>query len=339
MKILFLHNFPQHYRQDIFTLIDTTFDVEWLFGDKMSNVSSFDVAALKRTQIKPFRELPLGLKWQNLTLTYFEKYDVVIMLGDFKNLAYWVQLILRRNVIAWTHGYYHKDNFFVRLVKNVFYSRCKHVLLYGNEAKLLAPSYIKKKSTVIFNSLPFVRSAIKSGSIQKPKGIMYIGRLNPGRNLGLLISTFLKLQEEDSSLELHIVGDGPEKAKWENDKSGIYWYGAIYSIEELSNIAAHCYCGIFLSPIGLSVLHYAHFSLPVVAFRSISYHMPEVEILKEGINFASFDSFDIDSIIKALKKVRYLDKDMVYGYNDKEIREKFSAPKQLDIIRNVIEKF
>lgn len=336
MRILFLHNYPQHYRQEIFKLIETNFDVEWIFGDKMSNVASFDTNELKSSQIKPFTNLPLGLKWQNLTSTLFKKYDVVIMLGDFKNLAYWIQLLFRRNVIVWTHGYYQKDGFLLRLVKNSFHSLCSHVLFYGNNAKLLAPSNVQRKSTVIFNSLPHISSACKRDSTKNRNGIMFIGRLNPGRNLGLMISAFREFQKQDPTLELHIVGDGPEKAKWENQLPRIKWHGAKYSVEDLRTIADQSFCGIFLGPIGLSVLHYAHFSLPVVAFRPISYHMPEAEILKEGINFSPFESFDTESIIKALKTAMLLDNDLVHSFNDKEIRERFNALRQLDIISNVI---
>ena len=47
MKLCIIYNFAQHYRTNIFTLIDKTFNCGWVFGDAMSDVKKMDYALLK----------------------------------------------------------------------------------------------------------------------------------------------------------------------------------------------------------------------------------------------------------------------------------------------------
>lgn len=41
MKLCIIYNFAQHYRTNIFTLIDKTFNCGWVFGDAMSDVKKW----------------------------------------------------------------------------------------------------------------------------------------------------------------------------------------------------------------------------------------------------------------------------------------------------------
>ena len=62
MKILFLHNFPQHYREEIFNLIEKKYNVDWIFGDKMENVKPFNYNGFNSVEIKKTWSI-MGLKW------------------------------------------------------------------------------------------------------------------------------------------------------------------------------------------------------------------------------------------------------------------------------------
>jgi glycosyltransferase involved in cell wall biosynthesis len=336
MKILFLHNFPQHYREEIFRLIEKKYNVDWIFGDKMENVKPFNYNRFKSVEIKKTWSV-MGLKWQNTTKTLFKKYDCVIMFGDYKNISYWLQLFAHRNVIIWTHGYYDSDNFLKKAIKTVFFLKANQVLFYGGKSKKNAPKMIRRKSQLIYNSLPGINDSILKNTTNNPSGILFIGRLTKNRNLDLLISTFIKFKQKNPKTTLHIVGDGEEKERYKKlNHDGVVWHGDIYDIDKLRSISQICYCGIFLGPIGLSVLHYAHFSIPVVAFYDMSFHMPEAEILKESINFFPFKSFSKKGICTALDQAKNADLYKIHKFNNKIISEKYSAAPQLKIINNVI---
>ena len=46
MKLCLIYNFAQHYRTNIFTLMDKEFDVDFLFGDSMGDVKKMDYSLL-----------------------------------------------------------------------------------------------------------------------------------------------------------------------------------------------------------------------------------------------------------------------------------------------------
>lgn len=65
MKLCIVYNFAQHYRTNIFTLIDKTFDCDWVFGDAMSDVKKMDYKLLhgKVTETNT-KNLLWGWYWQ-----------------------------------------------------------------------------------------------------------------------------------------------------------------------------------------------------------------------------------------------------------------------------------
>lgn len=65
MKLCIIYNFAQHYRTNIFTLIDKTFNCGWVFGDAMSDVKKMDYALLTGCVTETHtRRLLGGWYWQ-----------------------------------------------------------------------------------------------------------------------------------------------------------------------------------------------------------------------------------------------------------------------------------
>ena len=47
MKLCILYNFAQHYRSEIFQLLDKEYDCDFYFGDKYLDVKKMDYSLLK----------------------------------------------------------------------------------------------------------------------------------------------------------------------------------------------------------------------------------------------------------------------------------------------------
>lgn len=54
MKLCLIYNFAQHYRTNIFTLMDQQMDIDFVFGEKYLNVKKMDYSLLKHkvTEVK-----------------------------------------------------------------------------------------------------------------------------------------------------------------------------------------------------------------------------------------------------------------------------------------------
>ena len=64
-RICLIYNFAQHYRTNIFTLMDQQMDIDFVFGEKYLNVKKMDYSLLKHkvTEVKTIK-LVGPLAWQ-----------------------------------------------------------------------------------------------------------------------------------------------------------------------------------------------------------------------------------------------------------------------------------
>ena len=98
MKLCIIYNFAQHYRTNIFALIDKTFNCGWVFGDAMSDVKKMDYALLKGSVTESHtKRLFGGWYWQpKIIAQLFKDYDHYVLLGEPRALSTWVFCVLAR---------------------------------------------------------------------------------------------------------------------------------------------------------------------------------------------------------------------------------------------------
>ena len=161
-KVCLIYNFAQHYRTNIFTLMDQQMDIDFVFGDKYLNVKKMDYSKLahKVTEVKNKHLGPIS--WQSgVVKLAFKGYDTLIMLGSPMSASTWLTTILARmtgkKVYYWTHGWYGKESFGQGLLKKIFFSIPNGLLLYGNYARglMIKEGFKKSKLTTIHNSLMY----------------------------------------------------------------------------------------------------------------------------------------------------------------------------------------
>ena len=119
MKLCVIYNYAQHYRTNIFTLMDKEFGCDFVFGDSMSDVKKMDYSNLhgKVTETHT-KHLFGGWYWQPGVIgQLFKDYDHYILLGETRTLSTWMFCVLARllkpkkKVYFWTHGWYGKETF------------------------------------------------------------------------------------------------------------------------------------------------------------------------------------------------------------------------------------
>lgn len=70
MKLNIIYNFAQHYRTNIFTLIDKEFECDWVFGDSMSDVKKMDYSLLHGKVTETHTKYLIGgWDWQSKVLS------------------------------------------------------------------------------------------------------------------------------------------------------------------------------------------------------------------------------------------------------------------------------
>jgi len=98
-NLCLIYNYAQHYRSDIFKLIDGTSQCEFVFGDKMDDVKKMDYSILsnfkKEVRNTTFIRKPFYYQKGSISLLK-EKYTSFLILGDVRCLSTWAILFLAK---------------------------------------------------------------------------------------------------------------------------------------------------------------------------------------------------------------------------------------------------
>ena len=99
-----------------------------------------------------------------------------------------------------------------------------------------------------------------------------------------------------------IIGDGSILNKLKNEynnfiESGwLHFYGATYDENELGNLIFHSDLCVSPGNIGLTAIHSLTYGTSVASHSNFRNQMPEVEIIKEGINGFMFKENNIEDL-------------------------------------------
>lgn len=98
MKLCIIYNFAQHYRTNIFTLMDKEFNCDWVFGNSMADVKKMDYSLLRGNVTETHTKRLLGgWYWQpKVVFQLFRDYDKYILLGETRAVSTWVFCFLAR---------------------------------------------------------------------------------------------------------------------------------------------------------------------------------------------------------------------------------------------------
>lgn len=362
-KICLIYNYAQHYRLGIFKLMDTELNCDFYFGDKMDDVKKIDYAEIKGFKYELHNiSIFHNFYWQSGAFSlFFKKYKKYIILGEYYNISTWLilffSLFTSKKIYLWTHGWYGKENYIIKIIKKLFFSMGDGILLYGEYAKklMIQEGFNPQKLNVIYNSLNYneqikIRRELQKSDLyfqhfkNENPVLIFIGRLTKVKKLHYIIEAQKKLKDRNFLTNLVIIGDGEEmeylKAKVSEYKLNdfVWFVGKLYKEEVIANYLFNADLCVSPGNVGLTAMHSLMYGTPVITHNNFPFQMPEFEAIKIKTTGDFFDFEDVDSLTEKIfiwfqrNTLRKETRENCYKIMD----EKYNPNFQVSKIKNIV---
>ncbi|MBN1398752.1 MAG: glycosyltransferase [Bacteroidetes bacterium] len=334
MDVAIVYHFFAHYRGAVIQELIKSDAHHYVFvgarkDPQNSGIKAFEFNDPARFIETPYRIIAKLIFFQGglIRLALNPRFDAIVYLGDAHYVCTWISAILARisgkRVLFWTHGWLREEKGLMAWMRCVFYRLANGLLLYGHRAVQfgLAKGFKSKNLYVVYNSLDThkqeeVRSGITTQDIRETREKLFghwnkpvvicTGRLLPLRQLDLLFEAAASLQADGCSVDVLIIGDGPERSRLEmiarNKNINAVFYGACYEETTLARLIMSSNVMVIPGAIGLTVMHSLIYGTPVITHDDPDEQGPEWEAIKSGINgqlFKKGDSSDLAKTIRA----------------------------------------
>jgi glycosyltransferase involved in cell wall biosynthesis len=160
------------------------------------------------------------------------------------------------------------------------------------------------RNSGIRTPIRFISNPVDFGDDEPPAAagspglkVLFVGRLNPEKNVALLLRAFAALLERDANAKLWIAGHGSDRVALERLARSLRIEGRTRFLGFLDHGALASYyvgCDVFVLPSfvetqGLVALEAMHFGKPLLVSRAI---VSATELVEEGINGFLVDAHD-----------------------------------------------
>ena len=363
MKLLLIYNFAQHYRTNIFKLIDQEFDCDYVFGEAYLNIKEMDYSQLKGNVMKVTSK-HIG-NWyfrcgiQNLLC---KDYDAYILLGETHVISTWLFCIRARlfyphkKIYFWTHGWYGKETNVEKILKKLFFKLPNSgIFLYGNYARelMIREGFNPNKLYVIHNSLAYdeqvaIRQQLIPLSIYEMHfgndypNLFFIGRLTHIKKLDQALRAIAVLKERGQNYNMTFIGGGEtlDELKLLATELGldqnVWFYGPCYDEKELGRMIYNADLCVSPGNVGLTAMHTMVFGTPVLTHNDFPHQMPEFEAIHEGETGTFFQNGSIESLSECIARwfeQHKNDREEVRQACMKEIDNNWTPQFQLEVMK------
>ncbi len=365
MKIALIFRHASHYRISIYDKIDKTFNSDFYFSVNPH-------ADLKMISEDSLNNIKYTLTEYNLLFGFYylkgmnnisvRKYDYIIIAGDIRDVSSWLLLlrsyITKSKVILWTHGWYGKENFIIKIAKKIYYSFAFKILVYGEYAKnlLILNSVNSEKIEVIYNSLGNKESISTTHNLGKSKyysnlfendfnTIIFIGRLTKVKKLNILIQSIEMLKQYGLNLNLYIIGGGEVHDELNNLvkdlglNSNVKFHGESYNENFIAQAIYDADLCVSPGNVGLTAIHSMSYGTPVATHNDFKNQMPEFEIIVENKTGFFFEKDSIESLSESIKNWfdKYPTKNSVIQHSCLEaVSKRYNSDYQIMLLREII---
>lgn len=329
MKLCQIYNSAAHYREEIFRLMDQTFDCNYIFGLSLGDIKQMDTSVLQGRVTKVKNRYIGSFYWQPHVIRHLlRKYDTYLILGDTRCLSTWIFCIFarlfrpRKRVFFWSHGWYGKETPVEKFLKKVFFRLPNGgTFLYGHYARklMIAEGFNPQKLYVIHNSLAYhkqleLRNTIPDEPVyQKYFGndnpnLIFVGRLTKVKKLDMIVRAIALSKDKGKEYNMTFVGDGAEKdnlialAEELGVVGQIWFYGACYDERSLSRLIYNADLCVSPGNVGLTAIHAMTFGTPVISHNDFPHQMPEFESILDGETGTFFHANDVEDLAKSIER-------------------------------------
>lgn len=363
IKLCLIYNLAQHYRSEIFQLLDKEYDCDFYFGDKYLDVKKMDYSLLKGKVMEVHNGKVGPFLYQTKVLSLIRKYDVFLMIGETHSITTWFFMFLskfytNKRIYFWCHGWYGKETKVESFLKHILDKMPSGLFVYGNYAKglMIKEGFDEKKLHVIHNSLSYskqlmVRKELQSTGIysdhfkNENKNLMFVGRLDPVKKLDMILKAMKLSEERGHKYNLTYIGGGQEKQKLEvlakelGLDSRVWFYGPCYDEKILGNLIYNADLCVAPGNIGLTAMHTLVFGTPAMTHNCFKWQMPEFEAIRSGVTGDFFEMDNVDSLSMAIDKwfIENGEKrEIVRSACMKEIDDKWTPDYQMNVFKKYI---
>lgn len=325
-KLCLIYNFAQHYRSEIFSLLDTKYDCDFFFGDKYLDVKKMDYNILtgKVTEVHNIKIGPFS--YQRGVLSLLRKYDTFLMLGETHCISTWLftfisKLYSNKRIFFWCHGWYGKESWIEKVLKRLLYKRVRGLFLYGNYAKelMINEGFDEERLFVIHNSLSYskqisarryleINDIFKNHFHNNNPNLIFIGRLTKEKKLELAIKALKLSNDKGHDYNLTLIGSGNDDNNLKNIAhelsltDRIWFYGPCYDENKIGELIYNADLCISPGSIGLTAIHSLVFGTPAITHNCFKIQGPEFEAIKEGVTGSFYEANDYRSLSDAIDK-------------------------------------
>ena len=359
-------NIGPHYREPIYKAMSENLNCHFYFGDRVDT----DIKKFEYQKLDGFcgelqrKELFGGFHWQKGVVELINKeYTKFIVTGDPFCLSTWILAILcklkKKKIVAWTHGWYGRENGIKKFVKKTFFKLFTHILTYNEYSLMLMKEegFASEKLSCIANSLDSSRQKNIRENLHKTDIytahfensfpiILYCGRIQKRKKINLLVDCVKKLKERNIDCNLVIVGkdvDGVDistMVKSRGLENNVWEYGACYDekvIGELFYNAAVC-----VSPgnVGLTSIHSLTYGCPVVTHDDLTTQMPEFEAIIDGVTGSFYKYGNNEDMLNKISfwlNIAEEKRETVRNTAFEEIDRKWNINSQICVLQKVLD--
>ncbi len=140
---------------------------------------------------------------------------------------------------------------------------------------------------------------------KRPSGILYVGRIDQSKKVGLLVEAFAIIAAQNLSQKLVIVGDGDERVGLEArfsslvEQGRLIFKGWVWDESELRSCYENALYTVSPGYGGLNIIQSFAYGVPIAVPRGEN-HSPEIEACVEGENSLWFDKEDAESLARLM---------------------------------------
>lgn len=303
--------------------------------------------------------------WQgNAASLLFKNYDAYILIGEPYCLSHWIILLFskftKKQVYAWTHGWYGREGATKRLVKKAFFKLFDKLLVYSEYAiHLMKEEGFSSQSMVcIANSLDSdhilsIRQQLHKSNVlinhfkNDYPVLIYSGRIQKAKRLDLLIDAIDMLRKEGLNVNLVIIGKDDENTSLEQLtqtrglQQQVWLYGPCYDNNILGELFYNSTICVSPGNVGLTAIHSLSFGCPVITHNDFPYQGPEFESIKQGITgdfFERGNALDLKEKIKQWLINNSGKRQEIREAAYKEVDGKWNIHYQINVLEKLLEK-
>lgn len=265
------------------------------------------------------RPLAPGIAWQAGALTIpVLRGDVLVVCGaprTLSTLALIVKGKLRGAHTIWWGHYWSATSQSWRAAIRFALMRLPDAIIFYTEQEV--NEYNRRGGGAIGKPVFGLNNGIETNEIkelrtsyrpdQRPTDLLFIGRITPKAELGLLLEAMAL--PESNGVTLEVIGDGKERAPLQHRAAElglddrIFWLGSMTEEAKIASVANRCKAFVYPGSVGLSLIHGFAYGLPAIVHDDRWTQMPEIAAHQAGKTGVTFKKGDAQSLAEALSSL------------------------------------